>query len=109
MAPVFRVSRGHFPPAQFANVERLIAAAAEPLIPAIQRFDGLIYYHVGLDRETSTVVNVSVWRDLDAARQMDSLAEMRDQRAALVAAGVAFDPVANYEPTWTIGSLTRGP
>jgi hypothetical protein len=52
---------------------------------------------------TSTVVNVSVWTDLDAAKQMDTLGAMLAQRPILEHAGVVFDPIANYEPLWTIG------
>lgn len=62
----------------------------------------MIYYHAGVDSVTSTVVNVSLWTTLEAAKQMDTLKEMLAQRPILEAADVQFDAIANYEPTWTI-------
>jgi hypothetical protein len=59
-----------------------------------------------VDERTSKVVNVSLWSDLDAAKQMDTLAPMLAQRPILETAGVHFDQIANYEPLWKIeGSL----
>ena len=74
------------------------------LEPAIRKLHGLIYYHAGIDRETSTVVNMSVWADLEAAKQMETLAPMRAQRPILEKAGVSFEKIANYERLWSIGS-----
>jgi hypothetical protein len=56
---------------------------------------------------TSTVVNVSVWTDLDAAKHMDTLGPMLAQRPILERAGVRFDPIANYEPLWNIDSTAK--
>lgn len=43
--------------------------------------------------------------DIDAAKQMDTLAPMLAQRPILEAAGVRFDRIANYESLWTVGEL----
>ena len=99
---VVRISRGCFEAAQFAEVRRLIEESATVLVPAIQRLRGLLYYHAAVDAGSNTVVNVSVWADLDAANQMSTLAEMLAQRPILEAAGVAFDKIVNYEPLWEI-------
>ena len=99
---VVRISKGRFTPEKCHEVQNLIQKSAEALIPALKRLRGLLYYHAGVDPETNTVVNVSVWSDLDAAKQMDSLAEMRAQRPILESAGVQFDQIANYEPLWNI-------
>jgi hypothetical protein len=103
---VVRISRGHFSPDRYDHVKRLIEASAGSLEPALRRLRGLIYYHVGVDSETSTVVNVSVWTDIEAARQMETLAPMLAQRPILEGAGVRFDRVVNYEPLWEIGSIS---
>jgi hypothetical protein len=107
--PVVRISKGHFAPEKYDEVKRLIAESAIPLGPAIQALEGLLYYHVGLDASTNTVVNVSIWETEQAARQMDTLAPMLAQRPVLEAAGVQFDKIANYEPTWKLeGSWSFG-
>lgn len=103
--PVLRISRGHFAPEIYEEVRRLIEASAGPLLPALKQLRGLIYYHAAVDLVTSTVVNVSVWTDFEAARQMDTLAPMLAQRPILEKAGVQFDRIANYEPLWKIGGV----
>ena len=101
--PVVRVSRGQFAPDRYQEVLELIRASEDALRPALESLRGLIYYHVGVDRETGTVVNVSLWDDMAAARQMDGLAAMLAQRPILERAGVKFDRIANYEPLWSLG------
>jgi hypothetical protein len=58
---------------------------------------------------THTVVNVSVWRDLAAARQMETLGAMLAQRPVLEAAGVAFDAIANLRTPLDDLSATLSP
>jgi hypothetical protein len=108
-SPIVRISKGHFPPAQYDEVSRLIQASADPLIPALQRLRGLLYYHAAVDPVTHTVVNVSIWTDVDAAKQMDTLASMLAQRPILEQAGVHFDPIANYKALWTIHQSEQEP
>ena len=106
--PIVRISKGHFQSAQYNEVRQLIEASAEPLVPAIKQLRGLLYYHAAVDAVTNTVVNVSIWTDLDAAKQMDTLAPMLAQRPILEQAGVQFDKIANYEPLWTIQASELG-
>ena len=100
--PIVRISRGHFLPERYDEVRQFAEAAAESLIPAIKPLRGLIYYHAGVDPVINTIVNVSIWTDLDAARQMDTLAPMLALRPLAEQVGVQFGPIANYEPLWTI-------
>jgi hypothetical protein len=102
MSYIVRISKGRFASDRYANVRSLIEASAESLKPALQQLYGLVYYHAAVDPVTNTVVNVSVWRDMTAAMQMDSLGAMLAQRPILERAGVVFDAIANYEPTWVI-------
>ncbi len=106
--PIVRISRGHFSPAQYDEVRRLMEAAAEPLVPALKQLRGLLYYHVAADPVTNTVVNVSIWTDLDAARQMDTLAPMLALRPVFERIGVQYDQIANYEPLWAIQASELG-
>ncbi len=100
--PIVRISKGHFTSVQYEKVRQLVEAAAESLVPAIKQLRGLLYYHVAVDPVTNTVVNVSIWTDLDAARQMDTLAPMLALRPIFEQASVQFDQIANYEPLWAI-------
>ena len=101
--PVARVSRGHFAPDMYDEAKRLLAESLVPLGPAIQALEGLLYFHAGLDANTNTIVNVSLWETERAARQMDTLVPMLEQRRIMEAAGVQFDKNANYETVWTLG------
>jgi len=101
-APVIRISKGRFPADKYKSVKKLIDESAVPLVPAIQKLRGLLYYHASVDDTTNTVTNVSIWQTLDDARQMDTLAPMLAQRPILEAAGVTFDRIANYLPAWKI-------
>ena len=103
-SPVVRISRGRFSPEVCETVTRLVGQSAGSLVPALKQLRGLRYYHAGVDRATSTVVNVSIWDDVPAAKQMETLAPMLAERPILEAAGVRFDPIANYESLWTIES-----
>jgi len=106
--PIVRISRGHFSSERYDEVRRFVEAAAESLIPALKQLRGLIYYHAGVDPVTNTVVNVSIWTDLEAAKQMDTLAPMLALRPLAEQAGAQFDPIANYEPLWTIHASELG-
>lgn len=106
--PIVRISKGHFTSVQYDEVRRLIEASAQPLVPALKQLRGLLYYHAAVDPLTNTVVNVSIWTDLDAAKQMDTLAPMLAQRPFLEQVGVQFDRIANYEPLWAIQALEPG-
>ena len=100
--PVLRISKGRFAEDHYTRVRGLIEESENVLAPALKQLRGLLYYHAGVDPLTNTVVNVSIWSDLDAARQMDTLAPMLAQRPILEQAGVQFDQIANYEPLWAI-------
>ncbi len=99
---VVRISRGWFESGQFEAVKQLLADGEAILVPAIRKLPGLLHYYVGIDPRTNSMMNVSVWESDAAASQMFSLQEMLDQRDIFVAAGIRFDPLANYEPVWEI-------
>jgi len=107
--PVVRISRGRFAPEKYEQIKRLIEESAAPLVPALRNLHGLMDYYAVVDKETSTVANVSIWEDLAAAKQLDTLKEMLAQRPILEGAGVTFDRIANYEPLWKIGAGQRSP
>ena len=100
---IVRISRGSFAPEKYADVERRLAASQESLIPAIRKLAGCLHYYAAIDRHSSTLVNVSVWRSLADAQQMQTLAPMLALAEAFTRDGVRFErPVINYESLWQI-------
>jgi hypothetical protein len=100
---VVRISRGSFPPGSYATVRERLDAAQESLVPAIRRLAGCLHYFAAIDRESSSMVNVSVWRSLADAQQMESLGPMLALAEDFVREGVRFErPTINYETLWSI-------
>jgi len=103
-SPVVRISRGRFEPKIYVEIVSLAKRSEAALEPSLKQLKGLLYYHVSVDKKTSTFVNVSLWKDLDSAKQMDSLPAMLAQRPVMEEAGLQFDKIANYEPLWRIAT-----
>jgi hypothetical protein len=100
---VVRLSRASFPPASYEDVKRRLAAAQETLIPAIRALEGCIHYVAAIDRESSSMLNVSLWRSPADAQQMQTLAPMLALAEEFTRAGVVFErPIVNYETLWEI-------
>ncbi|HWN70019.1 MAG TPA: hypothetical protein VNM90_20405 [Haliangium sp.] len=101
--PVVRISRGSFAPESYEAVKQRLDASRKGLVPAIKKLRGLLHYYVGIDPVSNTMINVSVWKTLDHAKQMDTLQAMRDLAGEFIAAGVTFErPISNYETLWEI-------
>jgi quinol monooxygenase YgiN len=101
--PIVRISRGSFAPEAYEQVRQRLDAARESLIPAIRELSGCLHYFAAIDRESSTMVNVSVWRSLADAHQMQTLAPMLALAEAFNREGVRFErPIINYETLWQI-------
>jgi quinol monooxygenase YgiN len=102
--PIVRISRGSFAPESYDQVRQRLDAAQESLIPAIRQLSGCLHYYAAIDRASSSIVNVSVWRSLADAQQMQTLAPMQALAEAFTREGVRFErPVINYETLWEIG------
>lgn len=81
--------------------------APESYEPVKQRLDAS---RKSLDAESNTLINVSVWKTVADAKQMDTLQAMRDLACEFIAAGVTFErPISNYEtcPRCRPGSRPR--
>ena len=79
-------------------------AVLESLIPAIRRLRGCLHYYAAIDRGSSSMVNVSVWRELADAHQMRSLAAMRALAEEFSREGVRFEqPIIDYQTLWQLG------
>jgi len=101
--PIVRISRASFPPEKYEAIENRLDEAQKTLVPAIRQLAGYLHYFAAIDRESATMINVSVWRSLADAQQMKSLAPMLALAEDFTREGVRFErPIINYETLWTI-------
>jgi hypothetical protein len=100
--PVVRVSQGFFEPHLFESVEAKLREGNASLEPALTALPGLLHYYVSIDVISNSMVNVSIWESLDAAKQMETLSEMLAQRDIFIDLGVKFQPIRNYSGLWSI-------
>ena len=101
--PVVRISKASFDPDDYERVNRALDEVQSSLIPAIRRLGGLLHFYAGIDRESGTMINVSVWTSLEAAEQMNGLREMQVAGETFVRMGARFDrPIVNYGSIWMI-------
>jgi len=80
--------------------------AADPILrPGIEAMPGLLAYYGGADEATSSLTNVSVWKDLASAKQMDGFQPMLDLGKSFAAKGATFErPIMNYGTLWQLGN-----
>ena len=101
--PIVRISRGSFAPEKYETIKTRLDAAQTSLIPAIRRLSGCLHYFAAIDRESSSMVNVSVWRSLAEAQQMQTLGPMLALAEDFTREGVTFErPIINYETLWAV-------
>jgi hypothetical protein len=101
--PVVRISRGFVTPERFQAAESFIRDSQALLAPAIRQLPGCLHYYAGADPVSNTVVNVSVWRTMDDALEMESLKPMLELARKGAALGIKFErPVCNYVTAWEI-------
>jgi hypothetical protein len=101
-SPVVRVSYGRYPVEKEAAIAEIMNYSGKPVEQAIQKLPGLISFYSGIDREAHTIVNASLWKDIESAKQMDTLQAMIDLGKAVVELGVKFErPIANCTTLWS--------
>jgi len=102
--PIIRVSVIRCQPQDFAALKQMMAEAKAVLEPGISRMRGLIRFHAGEDEATNSLVNLSFWRTLADAKQVDTFQPMLDLGKAFVARGATFErPIMSYAPQWDFG------
>ncbi len=101
--PVVRVSILRCPPAQFASLRQKMAESERVLAPGIRAMRGLIGFYAGADEATSSLTNVSLWRTLDDAKQLDHFRPMLDLGKEFIELGTTFErPIMNYASLWRL-------
>jgi len=100
---IVRISIGYFQPEQTDRVEHILQTEfKDTLIPAIKNLKGNLGYYVGIDREKHTMTNVSIWDNIENAKQMSTLKEMLDLRITFEALGLKFIEITNHEILWKL-------
>ena len=100
---IVRISRGSFSAEQYEAVRIRLEAAQKTLAPAIRLLAGCLHYFAAIDRDSNSIVNVSVWRSLADAQQMQTLAPMLLLAEEFTREGVRFErPIINYETLWQV-------
>jgi hypothetical protein len=108
MQPVVRVSIIRCAPDRFAELRQLMIEVEKELRPGIEPMRGLLAFYAGADETTSSLTNVSVWVDLDAAKQLDHFQPMLDAGKQFVAKGAVFErPIMNYMTLWQMQPVPR--
>ena len=101
--PTVRVSVLRCDPQQFAELKKMMAESITVLEPGIRQMRGLIQFYAGEDEAVNSLINVSVWRALEDAKQLDTFQPMLDLGKVFVAKGATFErPIANYASQWEI-------
>jgi hypothetical protein len=101
--PILRISRGTFKPEAYEKIKEHLDVSQKTLVPAVRKLSGCMHYWAGIDRMTNTMVNVSVWKSLLDAKQMDTLAPMLALAGEFVKLGVVLErPITNYETLWQL-------
>ncbi len=100
---IVRISRGSFSPEQYESIRTRLEASQKLLVPAIRRLNGCLHYFAAIDRESSSMVNVSIWRSLADAQQMQTFGPMLALAEEFTREGVRFErPIINYETVWSV-------
>jgi quinol monooxygenase YgiN len=101
--PIVRISRGTFAPENYATIKARLDGAQATLVPAIRQLAGCLHYFAAIDRDSASMVNVSVWRSVADAQQMQTLAPMLALAEEFAREGVKFErPIVNYETVWAV-------
>ena len=108
MQPIVRVSILRCPPDRFGEMRQMMIEDEKALRPGIETMRGLLAFYVGEDETTSSLMNVSLWTDLDAAKQLDRFQPMLDAGKPYVAKGATFErPIMNYTTLWQLKPVSK--
>lgn len=109
MQPVVRVSILRCAPEKFAELQQMMIDADAVLRPGIEAMPGLIAFYAGADEATSSLMNVSIWKTLDNARQLDTFQPMLDLGKVFVQSGATFErPIMNHLTLWQLRGSAFG-
>jgi len=99
-----RVSRGRFAAEKYDEMADRLKAAEDVLAPEIRAMPGLIDYYAGMDRDSNSMIRVSIWDRREHTDAMSGLQHVSAKRDEFAAAGVEWEPVATYNVSWWVQS-----
>lgn len=100
---IIRVSILRCQPDQFVEFRRMMDESNAVLEAGIRQMRGLLHYYAGADEAVNSLTNVSIWRTLADAQQMDRFQPMLDLGKIFAAKGATFErPITNYASLWEI-------
>jgi hypothetical protein len=100
-SPVVRVSILRTDADRFSRVRDEMTAALDILAPGIRALTGHIDFFAGADEATFALTNVSLWRSLADAHQLDHFQPMLDLAPRFAALGATFErPIINAATLW---------
>ena len=101
--PTVRVSSMRCHPNQFAEFKKMMAESIAVLEPGIRQMRGLIHFYTGEDEASNALAQVSVWRTLEDAKQLDTFQPMLDLGKVFTSKGATFErPIRNYASQWEV-------
>jgi hypothetical protein len=81
----------------------MMAESMTVLEPGIRQMRGLVHFYTGEDESAHSLGQVSVWRTLEDAKQLDTFQAMLDLGKVFTSKGATFErPVLNYVSQWEI-------
>lgn len=109
MQPVIRVSIMRCAPKKFTEFQQMMIETDSVLRPGIEAMPGLIDFYTGADEATSSLAQVSIWKTLDEAKQLDTFQPMLDLGKTFTQKGATFErPIINYLTLWRVcGSASQ--
>lgn len=99
-----RVSRGRFAADKYDEMAERLKAAEDLLAPEIRALPGLIDYYAGMDRDSNSMIRVSIWDRRAHADAMSGLKPVAASREEFAAAGVEWEPIAIFDVSWWVQS-----
>lgn len=101
--PTVRVSVMRCDSQQFSEFRQMMSDSLGVLEPGIRQLRGLIHFYSGEDEASHALAQISVWRTLEDAKQLDTFQPMLDLGKVFTAKGARFErPIMNYVSSWEI-------
>lgn len=97
-----RVSRGTFPERRYKAIEKHLHVIGPTLAPAVRELPGLIDYYAAIDRESRTIIQISLWLTEKHATALETFPAIIAARTEFEALGLVWEPTIIYNVAWWV-------
>jgi quinol monooxygenase YgiN len=97
-----RLTRGRFAIDQYDVMVERLRDAESVLVPAVRELPGLIDYYAGIDRDSGTMIRVSVWDSSEHAEAIATFPAIVSAKALFESFGVEWEPSVTYDVAWWV-------